>query len=239
MIDELDSLCMPNLSVVVPTLNEENSIDRCLDSIGFDDGVDVVMSDGGSSDRTVSLAAARGAAVVEGPPGRGGQLNRGAAAATGDVLLFLHADCVLPSGWQDALTSALADSQTSLTCFLLRTEPECPRAGSRLGGLWLRTLDLRARGGRLPYGDQAFGVRREVFDRVGGFPDIPLMEDLAFARACRRVGEIRRLPLEIRTTARRTTRHPFRARLMMLVFPSLFQLGVSPATLARWYGNAR
>jgi hypothetical protein len=105
--------------------------------------------------------------------------------------------------------------------------------------MWLRTLDLRSRGLRLPYGDQAFAVRRDVFETVGGFPEIPLMEDLAFARACRKIGRIRRMPLEIRTTARRTNTFPFRARVMMIVFPALFRLGVPPEMLARWYGNAR
>jgi len=230
---------MRNLTVVVPTLDEENGIDGCLDSIGTHARVDVVVSDGGSSDDTVRKALARGVNVLKGRAGRGGQLNRGAAATDSDLLLFLHADCRLPGGWYDALTSALADPATALACFLLHTLPADDRVESAAGRVWLRTLDFRARGGRLPYGDQAFGVRREVFDRVGRFPDIPLMEDLAFARACRRVGRIRRLGLTVRTSARRTARYPVRARLMMLVFPTLFSLGVAPRTLARWYGNAR
>lgn len=177
--------------------------------------------------------------MVEGPPGRGGQLNRGAAATQTEWLLFLHADCRLPKGWYDAVATALADPATALACFRLLTEASPGNLPSKARRMWLRTLDLRSRGLRLPYGDQAFAVRREVFDEVGGFPDIPLMEDLAFARSCRRVGRICRLPLEIRTTARRTHAYPVRARVMMLVFPTLFRLGVPPATLARWYGTAR
>lgn len=230
---------MPKLAIIIPTLNEENAIDTCIDSIGAHTDVEVVVSDGGSTDGTIQRAVARGTTVVEGPAGRGGQLNRGAAAATTELLLFLHADCRLPRGWHDALTHVLADPTVSLACFWLRTELTGQQVSSALSGLWMRTLDLRARGGRLPYGDQGFGVRREVFDRIGGFPDIPLMEDLVFARGCRRVGRICRVPLEIRTEARRTARYPVRARLMMLAFPSLFSLGVSPVTLARWYGNAR
>lgn len=230
---------MLNLTVVVPTLDEEDSIDGCLDSIGSDARVDVVVSDGGSSDATLRRAHARGVTAVTGTAGRGGQLNRGAAATDSELLLFLHSDCRLPGGWYEALASALADPVTALVCFRLQTVPADDRVTSAAGRLWLRTLDLRARGGRLPYGDQGFGVRREIFDRVGGFPDIPLMEDVIFARACRRVGKIRRLPLTVRTSARRTERFPLRARLMMLTFPSLFRLGVSPTTLARWYGHAR
>jgi hypothetical protein len=91
----------------------------------------------------------------------------------------------------------------------------------------------------LPYGDQGFAVRRETFDLVGGFPEIPLMEDLEFARRCRRVGAIRRLPLSMRTTGRRFERHPVRARVMTASFPLLYRCGVSPHTLARWYGAVR
>jgi rSAM/selenodomain-associated transferase 2 len=230
---------MPELSVVIPTLNEERTIESCLQAVGRRQDVEAVVSDGASADGTVRRARSMGALVVEGPPGRGGQLNRGAAATQAEWLLFLHADCRLPLGWHDAVATALADPANSLGCFRLHTEPPPGTRPSPVQRVWLRTLDLRSRGLRLPYGDQAFAVRREVFDRVGGFPDIPLMEDLAFARDCRKVGRIRRLPLEIRTTARRTDAYPVRARLMMLVFPWLFRFGVPPGTLARWYGNAR
>lgn len=230
---------MPELSVVIPTLNEERTIESCLQAVGRRQDVEAVVSDGGSADGTVRRARSMGARVVEGPPGRGGQLNRGAAATQSEWLLFLHADCRLPLGWHDAVATALADPANSLGCFRLHTEPSPGTRPSPVQRFWLRTLDLRSRGLRLPYGDQAFAVRRKVFDRVGGFPDIPLMEDLAFARDCRKVGRIRRLPLEIRTTARRTDAYPVRARLMMLVFPWLFRFGVPPGMLARWYGNAR
>ena len=230
---------MPELSVVIPTLNEERTIESCLRAVGRRQDVEVVVSDGGSVDGTVRRARSMGATVVEGLPGRGGQLNRGAAATQTEWLLFLHADCRLPEGWYDAVATALADPATALACFRLRTEAAPGTRPSAARRMWLRTLDLRSRGLRLPYGDQGFAVRREVFDAVGGFPDIPLMEDLAFARSCNKVGRIRRLPQEIRTTARRTHAYPVRARVMMLVFPALFRLGVPPATLARWYGTAR
>jgi len=230
---------MPEMSVVIPTLNEERTIESCLRAVGRRQGVEVVVSDGGSGDQTVRRARSLGAVVVEGRPGRGGQLNRGAAATRAEWLLFLHADCRLPKDWNDAVATALADPATALACFRLRTEPASGSQPSAARRMWLRTLDLRSRGLRLPYGDQGFAVRRHVFESLGGFPDIPLMEDLEFARSCRRVGTIRRLPLEIRTTARRTDAFPVRARVMMLVFPVLFRLGVPPATLARWYGIAR
>lgn len=179
------------------------------------------------------------AVVVCGKPGRGGQLNRGVAAAAADRLLFLHADCVLPDGWFDAVMDALDDAAVPMVTFRLHTEPVGggrPRAWRRF---WLSLFDLRSRGWGLPYGDQGFAFRRQVFDDLGGFPEIPLMEDFALARASRRRGRIRILPLRVRTTARRFEDRPIRSRLILATFPTLFKLGVPPETLARWYGVVR
>ncbi|MGD8440100.1 MAG: hypothetical protein PVG53_06170, partial [Holophagae bacterium] len=121
-----------------------------------------------------------------------------------------------------------------------RTEPSDGRPAGRVRRLWLGVFDLRSRGWGLPYGDQGFALRRDVFDRLGGFADIPLMEDLDLARRIRRSGgAIVRLSATVRTTARRFERHPVRSRLILAVFPTLFRLGVPPATLAQWYGVVR
>lgn len=230
---------MADLAVVIPTLDEERLLARCLAAVGGGEGLDVVVADGGSRDATCELAVLAGARVVAAPRGRGPQLNAGASATTAPRLLFVHADCELPADWRPALQRALDDPGTALACFRLHTvhSAEAQRAGAR--GLWLRGLDLRSCLPLLPYGDQGFGVRRELFENLGGFPAIPLMEDLAFARSCRRRGRIRRLPLAMRTTARRFESAPLAARLKTLSFPWLFRLGVSPHTLARWYGAAR
>ncbi len=227
------------LAVVIPTLNEERTIAACLGAVGEGPEIEVVVSDGGSTDRTRELASAAGARVVEGAHGRGPQLNLGARSADAGRLLFLHADCRLPDGWLAALGPALDDEATALACFRLHTEPSSGRRRSLLYRRWLRVFDLRSFGLGLPYGDQGFALRREVFDRVGGFQEIPLMEDVALARSCRRLGNIRRLPLEVRTTARRAEGHPLRTWLAFATFPTLFRLGVSPHTLIRWYGEVR
>lgn len=231
----------PSISVVIPTLDEERRIAACLTSIGDDERVEVVVSDGGSRDATLERAreVRPGAVVVRGDRGRGGQLNRGAAAASAPRLLFLHADCRLPDGWLDAATSALDAPDTVLATFRLRTEPADGGDPGAWRRFWLSLFDLRSRGWGLPYGDQGFALRREVFGAVGGFPDIPLMEDLALARSCRRRGRIVRLPLEVRTSARRFEGRPLRSRLVLATFPTLFRLGVSAEILARWYGNVR
>ena len=227
------------LAVVIPTLNEEGTIGACMEAIGGSYGLSVVVSDGGSTDGTRALAARHGARVVHGSPGRGPQLNRGAAEVEAEAYLFLHADCLLPPGWRAALHAALKDRSTALACFRLHTEPVATIRRSRLYRTWLRVLDIGARGLRTPYGDQGLAVRREVFETVGGFPAIPLMEEVAFSRACRRVGRIQRLPMEMRTTARRFEGSPVRTGLIFMTFPTLYRLGVSPNTLARWYGAAK
>jgi rSAM/selenodomain-associated transferase 2 len=227
------------LAVVIPTLDEELSIGGCLESVGTHEAVEVIVADGGSGDRTREYARSRGAQVVTGARGRGPQLNLGATSTTSDKLLFLHADCRLPEGWMPVLSRALDDEDISLACFRLRTLPSGRSEPSTLRRLWLRVFDLRSRSLGLPYGDQGFAVQRTVFDSAGRFPEIPLMEDVAFARACRRLGRVRRLPLEIRTTARRVERSPFKTTLLLATFPTLFRLGVDPQTLARWYGNSR
>jgi rSAM/selenodomain-associated transferase 2 len=227
------------LAVVIPTLDEERTIGGCLDSVGTHEDVEVIVSDGGSSDRTREYARGAGARVVTGSRGRGPQLNRGAASSGSERLLFLHADCRLPEGWLPALRRALDDEDISLACFRLRTLPSGRSEPSPLRRWWFRVFDLRSRGFRLPYGDQGFAVRRTVFDAAGRFPEIPLMEDVAFARACRRLGRVRRLPLEIRTSARRVEHRPFKTTLLLATYPTLFRLGVDPQTLARWYGNIR
>ena len=227
------------ISVVIPTLDEAPTITACLDSVGEHRGVEIVVADGGSTDDTRDLARRRGVTIVEGRGGRGPQLNLGAAETSAERLLFLHADCRLPEGWLPAVIEALEDPWTALACFRLRTEPSGGGEVSGVRKAWLALLDIRSRGMRLPYGDQGLAVRREVYEGVGRFPEIPLMEDLAFSKACRRVGRIKRLPLEIRTTARRYERRPVIARLINLVFPTLYGLGVSPNTLARWYREVR
>ena len=227
------------LAVIIPTLDEERTIEACLDSVGNEESLEIVVVDGGSADGTRRLAAGAGATVVESRRGRGQQLNRGAEVTTAPRLIFVHADCLLPPNWLDPLGDALDDERTSLVCYRLRTTPVNEARRSALSKLALRIFDLRSRGARLPYGDQGFAVRREIFESVGGFPDQVLMEDIAFARACRARGRISRLPLEMVTTARRLEERPVKTMLAYSFFPTLYRLGVSPTRLGEWYGDSR
>jgi len=228
----------PNVSVVIPTLNEQSALPGCLESVGCDPDVEILVSDGGSSDRTVEVAGRfPGVRVVRGAMGRGPQLNRGAASAGGRLLLFLHADCRLPAGWRGAVERALEDQRNVLAVFRHVTVPK--HGAGPLRRAWLGLLDLRSRGLALPYGDQGFAIRRTVFDGLGGFPDIPLMEDLDFARTCRREGRIHHIADAIQTSARRFESAPVKTRVMLAAFPWLYRAGVDPHRLARWYGVVR
>jgi len=230
-----------NLTVVIPTLNEEGTIESCLRAVGRPQGVSTVLSDGGSTDATLAVVTKDfpEVEIVRGPSGRGDQLDRGARAAPADAYVFVHADCRLPEGWHEAVRDALADPGVAIGCFRLHTEPPPGGRTSFPARMWWRVLDLRSRGLGLPYGDQALFLRHDVLARLGGVPKIPLMEDIELVRRCLRIGRLARLQLEVRTTARRFAQLPLRAPLFTMIFPTLYRLGVSPSTLHRWYRNVR
>ncbi len=172
------------LSIVIPTLNAEASLPGCLAALGegLQAGLirEVIISDGGSVDGTLVLADEAGADVVSGPPGRGGQLSRGARRAQGEWMLFLHADTWLEEGWTKPVLVHLGGDSNSAGVFRLRFRAD--EIAARIVGAW---ANFRTRAFGLPYGDQGLLVSRALYERVAGFSDIPLMEDVAMARALR------------------------------------------------------
>lgn len=170
------------LSVIVPTLNAEPALKACFSALmeGLDAGLirELIVSDAGSQDATGAVAQAWGADVLDGEPSRGGQLRRGVAASRGEWLLILHADTVLAPGWSEAVRIRL-DAPDQAGWFRLSFDQG--GAAARIVAGW---ANLRSRLG-LPYGDQGLLISRALYDAVGGYPDQPLMEDVALARALR------------------------------------------------------
>lgn len=171
------------ISVIVPALDSANTVGAAVRSAP--EGAEVIVVDGGSCDDTAGEASRAGARVLVASRGRARQLNRGAAAARGEILLFLHADCRLPVDAGEQIRGVLGRPGIAGGWFPLRIE-----AAGALLRLGARGSNRRARWLQLPYGDQAIFTRREAFTASGGFPDDPIMEDAGFARRLRRLGAL-------------------------------------------------
>jgi rSAM/selenodomain-associated transferase 2 len=225
------------ISVVIPTLNAAANLPATLAALkpGQDSGLvqEVLVSDGGSTDGTQALAQATGARVVNGPAGRGGQLQRGAVTARGEWLLFLHGDTILAAEWLFAAEDFVAnpDNSARAAAFRFALDDERP-AARRLEAI----VAWRCAKFGLPYGDQGLLLSRRFYGRVGGFRDLPLMEDVDLVR---RIGRRRlsMLAVAARTSARRYReagywRRPARNLLCL----GLYFLGLPPRFLTRLYG---
>ena len=221
------------VSVVVPTLDSAAILGPCLGALteGLMQGLvtELVLADGGSGDAIAAVADAAGARLVTPPRGRGPQLAAGARSARGAWLLFLHADTVLAPGWAAAATRHIARGPEIAGYFRLAFDSRHPMARVTAG--W---ANLRARALHLPFGDQGLLIARTLYDRVGGYPEIPLMEDVALAR---RLGR-RLVPLDATavTSAARYARDGwFRRGARNLSTQALFLTGTPPERLAGRY----
>jgi rSAM/selenodomain-associated transferase 2 len=225
----------PFLSVVVPTLDEERAIVATLERLREPGVLEVIVADGGSGDRTRELAAPLADRVLVVARGRASQMNAAVRIARGSVLFFVHADTLAPPGFATAIAGVLEDPRIAGGRFDVAIDD--PRLAFRVISTM---INARSRITGLFTGDQGIFVRRDVFDRIGGFPEEPLMEDLALALALRREGRTAALRERVVTSARRwTKRGVARTVVRMWTLRSLFALGVSPRTLARWYEPVR
>ena len=225
-VSQVEEACV---SIVIPTRNEAACIGRMIREV-LRPGVEVIVADGNSSDGTREIAAESGALVVEAPPGRGSQLNAGAARARGSVLLFLHADTLLPADYFDQVCRAMAEPRVIVGAFRLRIDRR---------GIILRLVEIgvgiRCSLFRMPYGDQALFLRADSFRRLGGFAEIPLMEDVDLVGRASALGAIRIVRGAVVTSARRwESAGVLRMTLINLACLAGFRLGVSPARLAAW-----
>ena len=223
------------ISVIVPALDEESVLADTLSAARQDGVTEIVVVDGGSRDRTVAVARALADRVLEAPRGRARQMNAGAAVTHGDVLLFLHADTRLPPDYPTVIAHALTDAAVVGGRFDVRLDAT---------GIPYRVIERligwRSRLTRVATGDQAIFVRRTVFERLGGYPDLPLMEDIALNRMLRQAGRVACLRATVITSARRWHRRGVvRTVLLMWALRAAYYAGVSPERLARVYADVR
>lgn len=223
------------ISIIVTALNEEECIAATLRSLQqLSDDKEIIVVDGGSCDETRSIACAEGAKVLTSRAGRGTQMRAGALEATGDVLWFVHADTLPPPHALDESRTHLADTSVAGGNFgLLFDGPS--RSARQLTAIYpmLRILGLS-------YGDSGIFVRRDIYDRIGGFRELALFEDLDLLRRLRRTGRFVHLPSRIITSSRRFEHRNFAlVWLHWTTLQVLYWCGVSPNWLARWYRHAR
>ncbi len=221
------------ISIVVPVLDEARNLERLLPALrDLAPDAEVVIVDGGSRDDTESvLARWPRARIVSSPRGRATQMNAGATRSAGEVILFLHADTRLPAGFSDAIERALDDQRVIGGRFDVAFDnPAWPFR------MVAAMMNLRSRLSGIFTGDQAIFVRRAAFEALGGYPEIPLMEDIALTRRLRRLGRVACLRRRVTTSARKWERDGIARTIgLMWLLRFLYFCGVSPERLHRWY----
>jgi rSAM/selenodomain-associated transferase 2 len=221
-----------DIAVVIPAFDEASDIERAVSSAAVPH-VDVIVIDGGSRDGTQELARSAGARVLSAQRGRARQLQVGFEASKSDVILFLHADTRLPLGWERAVSAALEDPETVGGAFRLKFDER---------GFRMQIVEWAARVRiallALPFGDQGIFVRRAVLAKIGGVPDVPVMEDVDMVHAMKRLGNLALIPLSATTSARRHMEGGV-ARVSVIHFLALvaWSLGVDRGRLAGWLGR--
>jgi rSAM/selenodomain-associated transferase 2 len=222
------------VSIIIPTLNEATCIAATIRVLRRETPQEIIVADGGSTDSTQEYA--RGAdLVVASPPGRAAQMNAGAARASGKHLLFLHADCTLQVGAVAAIAPALRGRGVIAGCFSMRVDAD---------GTLFRAIDAsataRVRLTGIAYGDQGLFLRRDSFERLGGFPPLRLMEDVFLSRRLCLHGRVVVLPHQIHVSPRRWQKHGIvRQSLRNWALTTLALAGVSPDRLATFYPHVR
>ncbi len=218
-----------SLSVIIPTLNEEIHLPILLERLNQSGPHEIIVADGGSHDGTLQIAIQAGVRVISATTGRASQMNRAAATATGEFLLFLHADTMPPPDFQQVITRVLQSPSTSAGAFRFQL------AGDLAGAPLIESLvNLRCSLLGTPYGDQGLFVRRRIFQHVGGYPEWPVMEDLHLVRQLKRLGPVRTAPEAAETSTRRWERcgmaGTFLRHQLML---AAYHLGVPARFIAR------
>jgi rSAM/selenodomain-associated transferase 2 len=219
------------ISIIIPTLNEAGNIKEAITSSQFSTNVEIIVVDGGSQDETLLIAKSLNVKVIISPPGRANQMNAGAMAASGKILLFLHADTRLPTNFEQMIRTTLAKPRIVAGAFALQIN--APNWGLRLvefGVKWRSHL------WQMPYGDQAIFLTKEVFGQVGNFPEMPIMEDFEMMRKLKTLGKIYLLPTPVITSPRRWLKKGIiQTTIFNQIIIIAYLLGVSPNRIRHWY----
>ena len=225
----------PTISIIIPTLNEAESIATTMKSAQTFTGVEIIVADGGSSDGTGEMAKALGARLLTITGGRAKQVNAGATAASSDVLLFLHGDTRLPCGFDKHVWNLLTMPGTVAGAFELGIDG--PEIGLRIIE---KLANFRSRFFQMPYGDQAIFLRSSLFRSIGGFPEIPIMEDFVFMQRLKKKGRVVIAPIAVTTSSRRWKELGILKTTMInqAVLLAYF-FGSDSERLARWYGRIK
>lgn len=222
---------LEKISIVIPVLNEAHKLQKTLELRNIATHIEIIVVDGGSQDQTVELAQTAGVQVLKSNPGRAQQMNLGAKTATGEILLFLHADTHLPAKFDDLIRNALAQPHTIAGAFNLKID--LPMWSLRLVE-W--GVNLRSRYLQMPYGDQALFLYTRTFNEMGGFPNLPIMEDFELIRQLRRRSTIAIIPTPVITSGRRWQKlGVVRTTLINQCIIVAYLLGISPQQIAHWY----
>jgi rSAM/selenodomain-associated transferase 2 len=227
----MDTESVARISIIIPVLNEAATIRAAIDSTLPSRNVELIVVDGGSRDATRQIAQRQGVQVITSAAGRAQQMNVGAQAATGEILLFLHGDTRLPEGFDQLIRAALQNPQAMAGAFRLRIN--APQRRFR----WVEWgVECRSAIFHLPYGDQGIFLRTELFQKLGGFAEMPIMEDFELIRRLRRWGSVVMIKANVTTSARRWQRRGIvKTTLINQLMILGYGLGVSPARLAQLY----
>ncbi|MGP0128323.1 MAG: TIGR04283 family arsenosugar biosynthesis glycosyltransferase [cyanobacterium endosymbiont of Rhopalodia musculus] len=223
---------MIEISIIIPVLNEETVIVKTLNNLQKDEAIEVIIVDGGSQDNTVQLVRNMGVKIIKSTQAnRSLQMNQGALLATGNILLFLHADTILPQGYDQLILNSFLNSKIVGGAFRLKID---------LSLFSLRLIEIlvnwRSQFCSIPYGDQGIFVKTSVFREIGGFTNFPIMEDFEFIQRLKKRGKIIILSAKVVTSGRRWQKlGVIKTTLINQLIILGYYLGIPPKKLAQWY----
>jgi len=225
------------ISVIIPVFNESQIINATVDylyNLDFDGDFEIIVADGSPGGQTINAINHPKVKKIIAKKGRGSQMNQGAAVAVGDVLLFLHADTLLSHDALDQIVAATQQQDVVGGAFDLGIQSE-----KKIFRIIERTASIRSRLTRIPYGDQAIFIKKRFFDHIGGYEDIPIMEDVDLMRRVKAAGKkIKFIPSKVQTTARRWEKEGILyCTLRNYTLITLYYLGVSPENLKKFYSS--